>query len=220
MTARVQAIIFDLDGVITDTARYHFSAWQRLAATLGISLNDTDEQGLKGIDRLSSLNMILNKADLHKSNLEKEALAALKNQYYLELVSRMTPDEVFPGVHLLLEQIRAQGMLIGLASASKNASIVLGRLSLESAFDYIADAGFIKHSKPNPEIFLTVADALGVCAQDCIGIEDAAAGIQSIKTAGMFAVGIGNADYLSGADKIYASVAELKLLELLRLFDA
>ncbi|WP_133127802.1 beta-phosphoglucomutase [Legionella nagasakiensis] len=208
---KVKAVIFDLDGVITDTADYHFMAWRQLAATLGIVLNETDCEALKGIDRATSLDMILAKGGIKKTAVEKQLLAEQKNQCYRSLVTTMTPKDVLPGAEELLNELRQQGLSIGLASASKNAFFVLERLELRHHFDYIADATLIKNNKPHPEIFLTVAESLNVPANLCVGVEDAQSGIKAIKAAGMFAVGIGAPDYLSEADKVYPSLQSFDL---------
>ncbi|KTD21744.1 beta-phosphoglucomutase [Legionella londiniensis] len=212
----VKAVIFDLDGVITDTATYHFKAWQRLASEIGVSLTPEENEDLKGLDRTSSLNIILMKAGLNKSEAEKSMLAERKNRYYQEIIAGMTHKDIFPGAEPLLQALRQRKILIGLASASKNALLVLRRLGIAHYFDYIADASQIKNNKPSPEIFLTVADNLSVLPHLCIGVEDAQAGLQAIKAAGMKAIGIGDASYLKEADLIYARLADLNIEEMLR----
>lgn len=211
----VQAVIFDLDGVITDTATYHFKAWQKLAMQIGIPLTPEDNEPLKGLDRLSSLNKILQKGGLTVEEPKKQFFAEQKNLYYKTFIESMTQKDIFPGAEYLLQQLRQKNVRVGLASASQNALVVLKRLGIEHYFDYIADAGQIKLNKPHPDIFLTVASHLNVEPNACVGIEDACAGIQSIKAAGMVAIGIGDEAQLLGADKLYPSIAELKMTDIL-----
>lgn len=207
----IKAVIFDLDGVITDTASYHSQAWRALAASLDISFDEKDNEALKGIDRMASLDYILNKADIEKTQLEKETLADFKNKKYQTLVASMTTKDMLPGARDLLKQLRKQGILLGLASSSKNASYVLERLAITDCFDYIANAERIRNNKPHPEIFLTVAHALKIKPEQCIGIEDSRAGIQAIKSAGMLAVGIGSQVFLAEADVVYSCLTQFKL---------
>lgn len=211
----IKAIIFDLDGVITDTAKYHFQAWQKLASDLRISFNQIDYEAIKGVDRMASLDWILAKGALKKTDMEKEQLAEQKNEHYRSLIATMTSTDVLPGVKQLLTHLRQQKLLVGLASASKNASMVLAQLNLTHYFDYVADANRIKNGKPDPEIFLTVADALNISSNSCIGIEDAIAGVRAIKAAGMVAVGIGNAEYLYEANLVYPSLEQVNLKQML-----
>lgn len=215
----IKAMIFDLDGVITDTAKYHFQAWKMLANELGIILDEEDHERLKGLDRQSSLELILAKTSVIKTGLEKFQLAERKNRYYRALIQVMGADEKCSGVEELLSRLRQANVLIGLASSSQNASLVIQRLSLQHYFDYMADASSIKQGKPHPEIFLTVAQALGVRPPECIGIEDAVAGVRAIKTAGMKAVGIGNGQILQEADWVFPSIGALKLSEILALSE-
>ncbi|QDP72576.1 beta-phosphoglucomutase [Legionella israelensis] len=211
----VKAMIFDLDGVITDTAKYHFQAWQTLANELDIQLDENDHEALKGIDRLASLELILAKASICKTEKEKLQLAERKNQYYRRLIQSMGPKERFAGVEEFLMALRQHGILIGLASSSKNAGLVIERLSLKAYFDYIADANKIKHGKPHPEIFLTVAQAFNIAPGHCIGVEDAVAGVRAIKAAGMMAAGIGNKQVLKEADWVFSSIINMNLQEIL-----
>jgi beta-phosphoglucomutase len=197
---RIEAVVFDLDGVITDTAHYHFLAWKQLAKEVGITIDEVFNERLKGISRMDSLELILKEGNRQNdfTLAEKEEMAAKKNLHYCEFLKELTPEAVLPGILQLLAAIKAEGISIGLASVSKNAATVLKALQLESAFDYCADATKISKSKPDPEIFLTACKGLGANPANSIGIEDAQAGIEAIKASGMFAVGVGN--YLEGAD--------------------
>jgi beta-phosphoglucomutase len=208
---RFNAVIFDLDGVITDTARYHYLAWKRLADGIDTPFDEAFNEQLKGIDRMGSLDLILARAPRAFSDSEKLALADAKNRHYQELVATMTPADLLPGALAALEQVRQAGLPIGLASVSKNAFTVLDRLGIRDRFDDVVDAATVKQGKPHPEIFLTAAAHLGVAPADCLGVEDAAAGVASIKDAGMFAVGVGDAQLLARADRIIASMKEFDL---------
>lgn len=202
----IQAFIFDLDGVITDTAEHHFHAWKMLADRLGIPFGREDNEKLKGVGRLESLELILETSARVFSPEEKTALTDRKNADYLELIASLTPEDVLPGVAQAFEALKRRHIRIGLASASKNAAFVVDRLGMTAQFDYIADAGKIARGKPAPDIFLDVANAFGLPASACIGVEDAAAGVEAIKSAGMFAVGIGEASVLSRADLVFPSM--------------
>ncbi len=217
---KLEAFIFDLDGVITDTAEYHYLAWKELAGELGIPFTREDNERLKGVSRLDSLEIILEIGSKQQAftQEEKELLAKKKNTHYVDLIKQITPDDILPGIKTLLEDIKRAGIKIGLASASKNAPAVLKGLNLLEEFDYMADANLIAHGKPDPEIFLDVAENLKVKPENCIGIEDAKAGVQAIKRANMFAIGIGSTNLLREADIIYASTSELSFEKLTKEF--
>jgi beta-phosphoglucomutase len=210
-STRFKAVIFDLDGVITDTARFHYLAWKRLADGIGAPFDEAANEELKGIDRMGSLDLILRRAPGSFGMDEKLALADAKNRHYVELVATMTPRDLLPGALRALEQVRAAGLRTGLASVSKNAFTVLDRLGIRDRFDYVVDAATVANSKPDPEIFLRAASALGVDPRDCLGVEDAAAGVASIKAAGMVAVGVGDARVLRQADVVIPSLERFDL---------
>ncbi|MBU0912512.1 MAG: beta-phosphoglucomutase [Gammaproteobacteria bacterium] len=205
----IQAFIFDLDGVLTDTAEYHFLAWQQLANQLGIEFNRADNELLKGVDRMGSLELILQLGQKQLSQDEKLMLAEQKNAEYLKLVQTMSPADLFPGVLPLFSSLKAAGIKTALASASKNAALVLQKLCIPDLFDYVADSNLIKNGKPDPEIFLTCAQALGVAPECCIGVEDAPAGVTAIKAAGMYALGIGEPHALTQADLVIPAVSAI-----------
>lgn len=211
MTKPLQAFIFDLDGVITDTAEYHYLAWKTLGEELGIPFTREFNEELKGVSRMDSLEKILalggRQGDF--TGAEKEALATKKNEHYVRLIANISPADILPGIKELLAEIKEKGYKLGLASVSKNAFAVMDSLGLKQEFDVIVDAATIAKGKPDPEIFLTAAKLLNVEPSACIGIEDAAAGVDSIKDAGMFAVGVGSEESLAKADIIYPSTKEL-----------
>ncbi len=206
---KIEAVVFDLDGVITDTAHFHYLAWKQLAAEVGITIDEVFNERLKGVSRMDSLELILQEGNRENdfTLTEKEEMAAKKNLHYCDLLKQLTANDVLPGILELLAKIKAEGLPIGLASVSKNAGTVLKALELEDAFNFIADAAKIKRSKPDPEIFLTACEGLGAAPVRAIGIEDAAAGIEAIKASGMFAVGVGKS--LQGADYLVDSTNQL-----------
>ncbi|WP_295990645.1 beta-phosphoglucomutase [Rugamonas sp.] len=210
-SSRYQAVIFDLDGVITDTAHYHYLAWKRLAEAQGVPFDLAFNENLKGIDRMGSLDLILASSAKRYTAAEKLALADEKNLHYQELIATMSAGDLLPGAVAALDTVRAAGMKIGLASVSKNAFTVLERLGITDKFDYVVDAALIARGKPDPEIFLKAARELGVAPADCLGVEDAVASVASIKAAGMVALGIGQADVLTQADVVIPSLAQFDL---------
>ncbi len=213
----LKAVIFDLDGVVTDSAVYHYQAWKGIADKLGIPFGEEYNEKLKGVSRMESLNLILDNGEGREqySEEEKEAWAVEKNENYKKLISQITPDDLLPGIGDLLKELKAEGISTGLASVSKNAGFIIGQLQVGQYFDYIADAAKVERSKPFPDIFLDCAQNLGVEARDCIGIEDARAGIEAIHRAGMKAVGVGSREQMEEADLILDGTNELSL-ELLK----
>jgi beta-phosphoglucomutase len=221
MSKPIQAFIFDLDGVITDTAEYHYLAWRALGEELGIPFTREFNEELKGVSRMDSLEKILalgNRED-DFSLEEKEALASKKNEHYVRLIENISPDDILPGIKDLITEIKENGYRLGLASVSKNAFTVMDSLGLRGEFDVIVDAATIAKGKPDPEIFLTAAKLLNVDPSACIGIEDAAAGVDSIKDAGMFAVGVGSEESLAKADIIYSSTEQLSLANIVKAYQ-
>lgn len=199
MILKPQAIIFDLDGVITDTAHLHFLAWRQVAAEIGIAIDEAFNDSLKGISRSESLQRILRhggKAGAFSAEACVQ-LAERKNRLYVHSLRQLTVNSVLPGIRELLMTLREERIPVGLASVSLNAPAILHALDLSSYFDFCADAALISRSKPDPEIFLAACSGLGVDPQQCIGIEDAQAGIDAINASGMLSVGIGTG--LNGA---------------------
>lgn len=205
----IKAVIFDLDGVLTDTAHYHFQAWQALAHSLGMAFSEQDNEQLKGVDRLGSLRLILARGQLSLDEQAEQQLMAQKNAHYLQLIANMSEADLFEGVRPLFHVLKQRGIKLALASASKNADFVLQRLGIYNEFDAIADAALVKASKPDPEIFLQAAEHLGIAPEYCLGIEDAAAGVTAINGAGMQAIGIGDAAVLHEALIVYPSLSAI-----------
>ena len=203
----LKAVIFDLDGVLADTAVLHRAAWQQLAAEIDAPFDEAIAERMKGVDRMGSLEILLERAPRRYSDAEKAELAARKNARYVELIGTLTPDNLLPGARVAVESVRHAGLKTALASASRNAPQLLDRLGIAGLFDCIVDANRIARSKPDPEIFLAAAAGLGLAPTDCLGVEDAAAGIASIHAAGMAAVGIGQAEALAEADVLLSNIA-------------
>lgn len=205
-------VLFDLDGVITDTAHYHYLAWKALAKTLDIEVDIAFNEQLKGVSRIESLKRILahgGKLDAYTPK-QIESLAAQKNEHYQQLIKDISPADVFPGILALLKELKAAGKKIALASASKNGPTLLQQLGIAEYFDAIADAGAAA-SKPEPDIFLAAARDVGLTAEECIGIEDAPAGVEAIRRANAVPVGVGRTEDLGKDLPVVASTKELSL---------
>lgn len=193
------AIILDLDGVICDTAHFHFLAWHRLAAEYGYDLTQADNEQLKGVSRADSLTFILGLANKTLSTEQFNEDLRRKNEWYLDLVKDMGPLDVLPGVPSFFAEVAARKIPLALGSASKNANMVLTRVGLIQAFDAIVDASQVSQGKPHPETFIKAAELLGIAPENCLVFEDSAAGVQAAVSGGMKAVGIGSAEDLPGA---------------------
>lgn len=208
------ACLFDLDGVLVDTAVYHYRAWRRLANQLGFDFSEQQNEQLKGISRIDSLGKLLAWGNLKISKPEMEALASQKNEWYVQMIDKMTPDEVLPGVLPFLTSCKAIGYKMALGSASKNTALILERTNIAHFFDAIIDGNSVSKSKPDPEVFLKGAHAVNVQPQNCIVFEDATAGIVAGKSAGMKTVGIGHPHVLTQADLVVSSLNRLSTKDL------
>lgn len=210
----IKACIFDLDGVIVDTAVYHYKAWKRLANELGFDFTEEDNEKLKGVSRVRSLELILQWGGVTKTDAEKEELANRKNEWYVEMISHMTPAEILPGAKEFLETCRAAGLKTALGSASKNSMTILNKISLASLFDAIIDGNHVSKPKPDPEVFLKGAEAVGVAPANCVVFEDAIAGIEAALNGGMKAIGIGSPQVLTKADLVVSGLDKMNLEKL------
>jgi len=217
MAPTIEAVIFDLDGVITDTAEYHYLAWKQLGEELDIPFDREFNETLKGVSRTDSLERILTLGGKQDAFTEQEkvALATKKNDHYVTLIQHISEQDLLPGIIAFLDEIRATELKIGMASASKNALTVVEALGVRHYFDDIVDAATVARSKPHPEVFLRAAEALDVAPERCIGVEDAAAGITAIHAAGMYAVGVGPEATLHEADYRVDSTDLLSLEQIL-----
>lgn len=213
-----KGFVFDLDGVITDTAKFHYIAWKELASELGITIDEVFNETLKGISRMDSLNRILAYGNRENDFTleEKEALAKKKNDNYVELLAELSEKDLLPGVHDFLVAAKENNIPCSIASASKNAPMILDKLGVIDFFGHIVDPETLKKGKPDPEIFVKAAESIHIAPQEAIGFEDAQAGIEGIKKAGMFAVGISSTETLVGADIQVASMTELDVKKLIQ----
>lgn len=211
---RIDACIFDLDGVIVDTAKYHYKAWKRLANELGFDFTEEQNELLKGLSRTRSLEIILEIGKVQLSAEEQGVMAVRKNEWYVDMIRHMQPDEVLPGARAFLESLRQAGIRTALGSASKNAGTILEKVDLAPLFDVVVDGNSVTASKPDPEVFLKGAAGLHADPAYCVVFEDAVAGIQAAKAGGMKVVGIGDAAVLNAADMIVSGLGEMNLQRL------
>lgn len=204
-----QGAIFDLDGVIVDTAKYHFQAWKRLAQELRFDFTESDNERLKGVSRARSLEILLEIGKVDIGNDLKQAMLSLKNDWYLEFIYKMPKEEILPGTREYIEGLRARGVKVALGSASKNAPLILERLEITDLFEVIVDGNSVTEAKPAPDVFLQAAEALGIEPSNCVVFEDAEAGVEAAHRARMKAVGIGTPANLPDADYHIKDLSEL-----------
>lgn len=212
----IKGLIFDLDGVLLSTDRFHFLAWKKLADRMGINFTEKDNERLRGVSRMESLEIVLSlRADpaLSLNDEEKLALATEKNEAYREYLKKLTPADVRDEVRETLAVLRAKGYRLAVGSSSKNTRFILSQTELTNAFDAIADGNDIKHSKPDPEVFLKAADLIGMAPADCAVIEDAEAGLEAANRGGMLSIA-----YASAIDCSLGKVKLHKFSDLTRMF--
>ena len=204
--------IFDLDGVIVDTAKYHYIAWKELADRLGFEFTHEHNERLKGVSRVRSLEILLEigKMEDKFSEDEKEKMAAEKNKRYVEYINKLKKDEILPGSRELLLELKEKGIKTGLGSASKNARQILDSLEITDLFDIIIDGTSTSKAKPDPEVFILGAKALCIEPKDCVVFEDAQAGIDAALAAGMTAIGVGTQENLKGASLYVKDLEEYR----------
>lgn len=215
----IEAVIFDLDGVIVDTAQYHYEAWKTLALEWNYSLKSSDNEALKGVSRKDSVSKIATWAGVQPSAQELENIAFRKNTLYLELCAKLTPHDILPGIENLINELKANTIKVALGSASKNARFVIEKLGLDTTFDVIVDGNDVMHSKPNPEVFIKAAKHMNIHAQNCCVIEDAPAGIQAALKAQMLAVGLGKTAELFQAHLVLPNASHLTLSKIEQLYQ-
>jgi len=204
-----KAVIFDLDGVIVSTDGFHYRAWKAMADNEGIYFDETINNRLRGVSRMESLEIILERATKTYTPEEKEAMATAKNDIYRESLVQLTPEDILPGVMDMLTTLRGMGIKLAIGSSSKNTPVILKQIGLGDYFDAVADGNQIKNSKPDPEVFLLAAKLLGIDPADCVVVEDAYAGIDAAKAGGMKAVGVGDASKYEKADVTGATMADV-----------
>lgn len=208
----IKGIIFDLDGVLTDTAEFHYQGWKRLADEEGVPFNREDNEALRGVSRRESLNLMLKGRPI--SEEQAEAWMERKNNYYRQLLAKMTPDDILPGSQKLLKDLRAAGIKTAVASASKNARDVLGNIGLMEAVDVICDGYSVDAPKPAPDLFLHAAEQLGLPPQACVVVEDAEAGVEAALAGGMRCIGLGPQERVGKAHMVRPSLEGLTLREI------
>jgi len=206
---QAKGAIFDLDGVIVDTAKYHYLAWKRLANELRFEFTEADNERLKGVSRVRSLEILLEVGQMDIGDDLKQEMLRLKNDWYLEFIYKMPKEEILPGTRQYIEGLKARGIKVALGSASKNAPLILERLEITDLFEAIVDGNSVSAAKPAPDVFLQGATALGLEPTSCVVYEDAEAGIEAAHRAGMKAVGIGTCLTLPDADFHISNLSEL-----------
>lgn len=219
----MQGVLFDLDGILTDTAKFHFAAWSRLAQEkLGINLPASFESELKGVSRVDSLVRIMDFTHITNQYTKEqiEQLANEKNDYYVKAISNLTQADILPGITVLLQELAEKKVACAIASASKNAPLILEKLGLTAYFAATVDPAQVAQGKPAPDIFIAAAHALGLEPEQCVGVEDAVAGVAAINAAGAVAVGVGTKEELGAAELVVASTAELNAALLERAYQA
>ncbi len=207
----IKACIFDLDGVVVDTAKYHYKAWKKLGAELGFDFTLEDNERLKGVSRMDSLNILLEIGKITLTQDEKEFYADKKNNWYKAFIEQMQPDEVLPGAEAFFKAIKNDGYKMALGSASKNAVPILEKTNLLHWFDAVIDGTKTQTAKPNPEVFLLGAKALGFTPAECVVFEDAEAGVEAAINAGMKCVGIGSPKLLAKANLVIEGLHQMTL---------
>ncbi|NLM36153.1 MAG: beta-phosphoglucomutase [Clostridiales bacterium] len=208
---KIKGCIFDLDGVIVDTAKYHYIAWKRLAAEMGFDFTEKDNERLKGVSRIRSLEILLELGNKTVSEEEKLALADKKNNWYVEYISKMDKSEILPGVEDFLKLLKENNIKIALGSASKNSMLILNNLGLTKYFDAIIDGNKVSKAKPDPEVFVLAAKEMGLSSEECVVFEDAQAGIEAAKAGNMKVVAVGSPESLTGYDKIISGFKNASL---------
>ncbi|MFN2378983.1 MAG: beta-phosphoglucomutase [Bacteroidales bacterium] len=220
MAAILKGCIFDLDGVIVDTARYHFLAWKRLAGDLGFEFTEKDNEQLKGVSRMTSLDILLATGNIEKDKAAKERLAVKKNEWYIEYIRKLTPADILPGSVELLEELHSHGIKCAVGSASKNAMLILERLRLTDRFDVIIDGTRVNSAKPDPEVFVLAAREMGLRYDEVIVFEDAVAGVEAAGRAGMKCIGVGKPEALRMAATVVTDLSELNYSKLIKIYGS
>jgi beta-phosphoglucomutase len=215
---QISACLFDLDGVIVETDKYHFLAWSVLAKELDIPFDQNDNERLKGVSRMASLDIVLGLGHISMNTYQKSSLAQKKNDIYRAYLSELSEKSILPGVVDLIETLKLNDIKIGIGSSSKNANLILNQVGLINQFDTIVDGSMVKNSKPEPDIFLLGAKKLNIKPEACLVIEDAAAGVLAAKAANMLCVGVGTENQLHEADLIVSNLTQLSMEKINSLF--
>ncbi len=211
----ISACIFDLDGVIVDTAKYHYLAWKRLTDQLGIHFTVEDNERLKGVSRMASLEIILEIGNRNIDENLKLEYATLKNKWYTDYISKMTPADILPGCRKFIKELRNADIRTAIGSASKNTPMILERVGILDLFDAVADGNIVSKAKPDPEVFIKAAELVKVKPTDCIVFEDAVAGVQAALNAGMMCIGIGSPRILTEAHFVIPGLNKMNISKLM-----
>lgn len=214
---KIKACIFDLDGVIVDTATFHYKAWKRLANEMGFDLTPEQNEQLKGISRMKSLDILLNIGNLKKTDEEKQQLADKKNNWYRAYIKEMQPDDILPGTLNFFNELKEADIKIGVGSASKNAKTILNQIQIESYLDSIIDGNKVSKAKPDPQVFLKGAEELNEKPEHCVVFEDAQSGIEAAKNGDMYSIGVGAEKNLYKADMVISGLHEIDITKLKKL---
>lgn len=205
----MKGAIFDLDGVIVDTAKYHYLAWKELAEELGFMFKESDNERLKGVSRMRSLEILLEVGGIIASKEEKQKMAESKNSRYVKMLDSLDKNELLEGAEEYLKKLKSEGVLIALGSASKNAPLILEKLGITELFDAIVDGNSVSKAKPDPEVFLKAAELLGLQPEECCVFEDSQAGIEAARNAGCGVIAIDKGAVLENADKYVKCLGDL-----------
>lgn len=216
---RLKAVLFDLDGVIVDTARYHYQAWKQLADKEDIYFDEIINERLKGVSRMASLEILLEKSNVIYTQEQKEEMCTAKNNHYLQMIETLKPEDILDGVAEFLKELKINGIKTAICSASKSAKYIISKLELNSFFDWIVDGNDVTKPKPDPEVFEIGYTKLGCSNQESIVFEDAFAGIEAAKVLGIKTIGIGESKILSNADILFPSMKEVDLKYILEKLD-
>jgi beta-phosphoglucomutase len=214
----IEAVLFDLDGVLVSTDEYHYRSWKRLADEEGFDFFDHEfNHQFRGVARMECVEIITKASGRTYSAEQKKELAERKNRYFVESLSAVTPRELLPGALSALQELRKRGIKIAVASNSRNAGTIIARVGIEGLLDAVVDGYGIENSKPDPEVFLRAAEKVGVAPERCLVVEDAAAGIEAARRARMKVLGIGSPDRLKGADLVVSDLSAISVDQLLTL---
>jgi len=211
----IQAVIFDLDGVIVSTDEFHYHAWKQIADAEGIPFDRNDNERLRGVSRMESLDILIERATRAYSDVEKNSMAEQKNAIYRDSLKNLTPGDILPGVRAILAALRERGIKLAIGSSSKNARPILAAIGLENFFDAVVDGTNITRSKPDPEVFVLAGESLGVCPEHCLVVEDAHAGVEAGLAAGMSVLAVGSAFTHPRADVRVRDLSEVHVQDIL-----
>lgn len=211
----MKAVIFDLDGVVVNTAKYHYLAWKKLAAELGFEFEEVHNERLKGVSRMESLNIVLEVGGITGlTEEEKRELADRKNRYYLEMIAKLDQSEILPGIREFLDRLHEEGYKTALGSASKSGGMILEKLGLSGRFDVIVDGNLVEKPKPDPEVFVKGAQLLHIPCEECVVVEDARAGVEAAHAGNMKCIGIGSSEILGEAELVVSDTTKLLQVDL------